>query len=375
MLAQFSHECPGLHGKGSKTDIHEETIGQVLQSHSVVEIPIMQRRYCWSGTVLHKWWADIVGEGVRRNWTKSGTHRAGKAVFRVRDDGSSLLVVDGQQRLTTTALLLMAVTAEIMANYASTSIDDKAQTIVDKVDQFLFRTSPSKSPTTSRLIPSFLDREAYFSLLMNQVPSPDPSALVDAYNVFRTKTYGLTLDRLDQIATSAVHGVTIMRVNILTENLNLCQVFQWLQERSLVAGEILFNPTPGINFGSIDLIRNLFVSNYIHWSRDRLESLYETRWLPFELLFSSNGLTFDQFLNDYISSKESEAPNDKTGRQKRGIKLYSSFTALYSRIVDPAQVETMDSISDVPDKISPMQMLLDMHEFAKTCSYIPQNLA
>jgi uncharacterized protein with ParB-like and HNH nuclease domain len=73
-------------------------------------IPIYQRSYCWTEKECYQLWDDIVRTGSD---DKISVHFVGSIVYIEKDDGTvtswePLLVIDGQQRLTTITLLLTA---------------------------------------------------------------------------------------------------------------------------------------------------------------------------------------------------------------------------------------------------------------------------
>ena len=50
----------------------------------------------------------------------------------------------------------------------------------------------------------------------------------------------------------------------MMNKINLSQVFLWFQEKSLLsAGSLLHNPTPGVDFETRDLVRNLLLSKHM----------------------------------------------------------------------------------------------------------------
>ena len=172
-----------------------------------IAVPVFQRTYCWSDEQVRGWWSDAA---LREGRTKgSGSHASGRCLFRrVRgdydgdDDGddddegaSTLLCLDGQQRCTTTQLALAA-----LRDAAATlpGSDPAAREVADCVDAALYRdanaarewiasaaaaaaaaatvdvpSSPapspfptlaegSKPPFATTLLPSFVDRAAFF---------------------------------------------------------------------------------------------------------------------------------------------------------------------------------------------------------------------
>jgi len=61
---------------------------------------------------------------------------------------------------------------------------------------------------------------------------------------------------------------------------NAAQVFQWLQEKSLVSmGALLFNPSPGLQLHACDLVRNLIASAHLDRALGEQEELFAVGWL------------------------------------------------------------------------------------------------
>ena len=122
-LQHFGGPCPGLHGKGSRQHIRPMTFFELLSNEQVV-IPLFQRAYCWgAGTTKHyashndksgkevrladAWWKDITKA------MRTKPHQVGKIVFtrghcEAGAERGPLLCIDGQQRCTTTSLVLAA---------------------------------------------------------------------------------------------------------------------------------------------------------------------------------------------------------------------------------------------------------------------------
>ncbi|KAJ3023734.1 UNVERIFIED_CONTAM: hypothetical protein HDU68_008490 [Siphonaria sp. JEL0065] len=294
MIQHDQYHCPGLHGPDSTMEIHPKTMAQLLGEWQTLEIPIVQRRYCWTHSEVETWWQCVAGlNGLRNNrGVKAGEIRTGKAVFRERDE-NTLLVIDGQQRITTTLLLCIALRNEAVAR--------RQEVTVVAINNVLFNATTT-SRESSRIIPSYLDRDAYFALLETKIPPSSPSALVEAFAIFAAKAKTLNPSSIHETFTNAIHKMYIMSILITTRDLQLCQVFQWLQEKSLLAETILFNPTPGRNFGTLDIVRNLLLSNFMDCERDELEKVYETAWLPFEMWFPRGSGDFDDFLVGFLGT-------------------------------------------------------------------------
>ena len=84
--------------------ICRQTFAQFLLKHPKLIIPLFQRRYCWQECQLEKWWDDA-RHGKRDHL---GLHNSGNVVVKKCKQTADLIVIDGQQRITTTLILLTA---------------------------------------------------------------------------------------------------------------------------------------------------------------------------------------------------------------------------------------------------------------------------
>ena len=70
----------------------------------------------------------------------------------------------------------------------------------------------------------------------------------------------------------------MMVVTVETE-VNLCQWFLWLQEKSLMGfAALLTNDTPGVSFRAGDLIKNLLLSVFLEKSVSFQDEVYNKFW-------------------------------------------------------------------------------------------------
>ena len=85
-------------------------------------------------------------------------------------------------------------------------------------------------------------------------------------------------------------------------DINLPQLFLWLQEKSLFSmGALLYNPTPGVKFSSCDLIRNLLLSTITKLSQQDQEAFYSKYWIPLEKNFDQSN-AFDLFIAEFLEN-------------------------------------------------------------------------
>lgn len=92
----------------------ENGLFKFLQKSAQFIIPIYQRQYSWTDTQCDQLWKDIIRAGT----TNLEAHFIGSVVYVERglyrhSDVPQLLIIDGQQRLTSTTLLIAALVAEL----------------------------------------------------------------------------------------------------------------------------------------------------------------------------------------------------------------------------------------------------------------------
>lgn len=399
-MQHFSFTCPGLHGPDSRTDLQKLTYGDLFEKFRRITIPIMQRRYCWEGVLLDRWWAcTILGAGR----TEDGSHRTGLVVFRRQETPpNSVLVIDGQQRLTTNLLLCASIRDALWrcgtssrAVAAAASVLHRA-IVVGEVDSQTLSAHVSRLAEggvleCSRLAPSFPDRLPYYRLICENgaslVGDSDEAAsfLLRARKHFDREAASLSGAQLVQAATRTLKSMTLMSMEVLTEKLDVCQVFLWLQERSLLTmGALLLNLTPGIRFEATDLTRNLFLSNYVALAPEEQERIYRAHWLPLEKLFSSPA-EFSRCLERYTTARlpptappselEQHVAAAGTFLKSKGVTsidvtgalLYTKFLRLYNLVVEAVPCQKEEPPPEPPKirKVSPLALLDDLAAFAR----------
>ena len=107
-------------------------------------------------------WQDV----VRGNRDHLGVHNTGNVVLKTSQHGDGFIVIDGQQRITTTMLLLTALRDQITT--LQLDEDRGYNDLLRTLHQVIFFTAGTEDDDllkTSRLVPSFYDREPYFRLI------------------------------------------------------------------------------------------------------------------------------------------------------------------------------------------------------------------
>src|SRR3954447_13703767 len=135
----------------------ETSFAGVLEGKKQYQVPLYQRVYSWGKKQLDQLWDDIVELVTARRDEPGTSHFIGSLVLATSPDFnavgvSKLLVVDGQQRLTTLTLLLAALRDHV----SGTGDTERADGIYA---QYLANVYDRGKPP--KVLPTQSDREAY----------------------------------------------------------------------------------------------------------------------------------------------------------------------------------------------------------------------
>ena len=84
--------------------------------------------------------------------------------------------------------------------------------------------------------------------------------------VSRNSGFRGTESLLLELVHQTLDKMGVMYVEIVNE-VNMAQVFLWLQEKSLFGeASLLFNPSPGVYFTATDMARNLLLSPGVNFN-------------------------------------------------------------------------------------------------------------
>ena len=126
----------------------------------------------------------------------------------------------------------------------------------------------------TKLLPSFYDRKSYFDILCGKENNVCGESAASSCQRVATNVFSRMISRevsrnsgfrgLESLLLELVHQTLdkmgVMYVEIVNE-VNMAQVFLWLQEKSLFGeASLLFNPSPGVYFTATDMARNLLLS-------------------------------------------------------------------------------------------------------------------
>ncbi|KNE08745.1 DUF262 and DUF1524 domain-containing protein [Helicobacter pylori] len=268
-------------------------------------IPIYQRLYSWKKEQCEQLWDDIIKIGGN---DKANGHFIGSILY-VRDGNthsSPLLIIDGQQRLTTITLLLIA-----LRNRLSDEVKILEKFSRKKIESYLIN-SDKDGDKKFRLISSESDKDTLLSLVDKDKRKPSEPSLkiVENFKLFE-KWISENTDKLETIF-KGLDKLMIVWIALEKEKDDPQLIFESMNSK-------------GIELTQTDLIRNYII---METEVEKQEDFYNRYWRAMEEDFKQNEKLFDRFVRHYLTIKTGKIPIEKRVyeafkgyQQKEGIEI------------------------------------------------------
>jgi uncharacterized protein with ParB-like and HNH nuclease domain/predicted transport protein len=253
-------------------------------------IPIYQRTYSWTEKECRQLWDDIVRCGSN---DKIAVHFIGSIIY--VESGLSqvthqapLLVIDGQQRLSTVTLMLAAL-AEAVGD--GEPLDGFSKR---KIRNY-FLLNPEESA------------DRHFKLLLTQTDKTSLIAIVGGTE--QPKGYSLRVKENHALFMNWIKEAN-GNLAMLCKGLTKLVVVDIALSRDQDNPQLIFESmnATGKELSQADLIRNYILMGL---EQDLQTRLYEQFWRPMEVDFGQEayGTHFDSFMRHYLTVKTGEIPN------------------------------------------------------------------
>jgi uncharacterized protein with ParB-like and HNH nuclease domain len=253
-------------------------------------IPIYQRTYSWTEKECRQLWNDILRAGGNEKIT---VHFVGSIVY--IESGlsqvthqSPLMVIDGQQRLTTVSLLLAAL-AEAVAD--GEPFDGFSQR---KIRNYYLRNPEEQGDRFFKLLLSQTDRTSLTAIVGGtELPKEHSFRVKENYGLFRTWIIEEKVDLA--VLCKGLAKLVIVDVALNRDQDNPQLIFESMN-------------STGKELSQADLIRNFILMGLKPNPQTRL---YEQFWHPMEKEFGQEayGTHFDGFMRHYLTVKTGMIPN------------------------------------------------------------------
>ena len=252
-------------------------------------IPIYQRTYSWTERECRQLWDDILRTG--RN-DHIAAHFVGsivyieKSLYQVSSQ-SSLLVIDGQQRLTTLMLILEAL-ARRLGN--TEPVDGFS---ARKVRSYYLLNTLEEGERGFKLLLTQTDKQSLLALLQQNPAPAEPSLRINdnfAYFEERVQEVGDDLTPL----CYGLAKLMIVDIALSRDQDNPQLIFESMN-------------STGRELSQADLIRNFILMGLEPIQQTRL---YEDYWRPMEVAFGQEAYSthFDGFMRHYLTLRTGDVP-------------------------------------------------------------------
>ncbi|EJC04235.1 DUF262 and DUF1524 domain-containing protein [Helicobacter pylori] len=252
-------------------------------------IPIYQRVYSWGKEQCEQLWDDIIKIGGN---DKMNGHFIGSILYVLDGNTHSnnpLLIIDGQQRLTTITLLLIA-----LRNHSSDEVKRK------EIESYLIN-SGNDGDKKFRLILSESDKDTLLSLIDKNKRKPsEPSVkIMENFKLFE-KWISENTGKLETIF-KGLDKLMIVWIALKKGKDDPQLIFESMNSK-------------GIELTQADLIRNYII---METEVEKQEDFYNQYWRAMEEDFKQNETLFNRFVRHYLTIKTRDIPNIK--------KVYEAF--------------------------------------------------
>ncbi|GAA8783145.1 hypothetical protein DUHN20_09840 [Helicobacter pylori] len=244
-------------------------------------IPIYQRLYSWEKEQCKQLWDDIIKIGGD---DKMDGHFIGSILYvldSITHSNNALLIIDGQQRLTTITLLLTALRDHLSDEVKRKEIEDHYLINSDKDGDKKFRLILSESDKDTLL--SLIDKD-------RRKPSEPSSKIMENFKLFE-EWIRKNADKMETIF-KGLEKLMIVEIALEKEKDDPQLIFESMNSK-------------GIELTQTDLIRNYIL---METETEKQEGFYNKYWRAMEKEFKQKEKLFDRFVRHYLTIKTREIP-------------------------------------------------------------------
>ncbi|MGP5165652.1 GmrSD restriction endonuclease domain-containing protein [Arthrobacter rhombi] len=267
----------------------EASLLQFLKKSPQFIIPIYQRNYSWTEKECAQLWSDVMSAGKN---DAENAHFVGsvvyieKGIYQVSSQ-SPLLVIDGQQRLTTVTLLIEALCRHLGENEPVEGFSAK------KLRNYYLLNPLEDGAKAFKLLLTQTDRDTLISLIQQRELPPEHSVRVQQnFDWFDQQIANLGTDL--EALCRGLGKLMIVDVALNRDQDNPQLIFESMN-------------STGRELSQADLIRNFVLMGL---EPHHQTELYERHWRPMELKFGQESYSsyFDAFMRHFLTVKTGEIP-------------------------------------------------------------------
>lgn len=280
-------------------------------------IPVYQRNYDWKNSECKELLNDIISVETEDR----GTHFIGSIVFVHEGTYSTsevkeLVIIDGQQRLTTINILYVAL-------YRFAKENSKLQDADRLYNMFLTNQYVQNESSKLKLKQTDTNSLAFQSIMRGtQNEFGTFSNVIENYNYFRS---AINEDNFEVILRG-LNRLIFVEISLERDKDDPQRIFESLN-------------STGLDLSQSDLIRNFILMDLPPKDQNRI---FETIWNPIEEnakdIVKQSSLV-SEFIRDYLTLRNKKIPNKN--------KVYAEFKSLYSNKKEDAYHQELENIKSL----------------------------
>lgn len=271
----------------------EANLLKFLRKSPQFVIPIYQRNYSWTAEQCRQLWTDLMRAGRDE---AINAHFIGSIVYVERGLSSvtsqeALLVIDGQQRLTTSTLLIAA----LVNHFEEREMGELLEAFSARKLRNYYLLNPDEDGERHfKLILSEIDKDTLLAILQGTpMPIEASTRITENYKLFKEKI-------------STHHN----ELEAICRGLGKLVIVDVSLDRTQDNPQLIFESmnSTGLELSQADLIRNYILMGL----EPKLQTeLYQIYWRPMERAFGQAAYVvhFDAFMRHYLTAKTGEIPN------------------------------------------------------------------
>jgi uncharacterized protein with ParB-like and HNH nuclease domain/predicted transport protein len=253
-------------------------------------IPVYQRTYSWTERECRQLWDDAIRAGSNDSIS---AHFVGsivyieKGLYQVTSQ-SPLLVIDGQQRLTTVTLMIAALSKALGETELVDGFSPR------KLRNYYLLNPEEEGDRHYKLLLSQTDRASLIAIAGGREQPENPSVRVtENFSLFESWIAGRSGDLV--AICNGLAKLVVVDIALSRDQDNPQLIFESMN-------------STGRELSQADLIRNFILMGL---DPPLQTQLYEQYWRPMELAFGQEayGTHFDGFMRHYLTVKTGDIPN------------------------------------------------------------------
>jgi uncharacterized protein with ParB-like and HNH nuclease domain/predicted transport protein len=268
----------------------EAKLLEFLKKSTQFIIPIYQRTYSWTEPECRQLWDDIIRTGKNQDIS---AHFMGSIVYIEKglyqvSSQSPLLVIDGQQRLTTIVLILEALSRKLNGTEPVEGFSAR------KIRHYYLLNPLEEGERGFKLLLTQTDKQSLLALMEQRDLPPERSLRIqENYEFFEKK-----IEAMGEDLTPLCNGLAklmVVDISLSRDQDNPQLIFESMN-------------STGRELSQADLIRNFILMGL---DPEQQKRLYEHHWRPMEVAFGQDAYDkhFDAFMRHYLTIKTGEIPN------------------------------------------------------------------